>query len=86
MDDVTRGHGKAFLVLAIRPRVPGRGIRTDFTYCGSVQQAIRRILQLRATGDYRTCFAQRMRITKGRKRGSGRLLLASGPLFQEAIR
>jgi hypothetical protein len=54
--------------------------RTDYDWCGSIAQAMKRQSERAATGQYRCVFIQRLNVTKSRKRGSRRILYTTGPI------
>jgi hypothetical protein len=72
--------------VASKQRNPGPDCRASwsFDYAGSIASAIRHLEQRTATGLYSECFIQRMRVTKGRKRGSRRFLYASDPMMRRS--
>lgn len=84
--------GKSFIVVSTCTEAAKKQYckaEIHYDYCGSIAQALRTIDARSRTGMYRECFAQRVRVTKGRQDESKRWLLASGPVgvnFQEAIR
>ncbi len=69
-----RGHGHSFVVKSVV------GKTTYFDWCGSISRALNRRAVRIATGEYTEVFIQRLRLTKGRKRGTKRILYASHPL------
>ncbi|HWF08034.1 MAG TPA: hypothetical protein VG297_06195 [Bryobacteraceae bacterium] len=69
-----KGKGYSFVVASLINK------RVDYDWCGSIGQALKRRDARIATGEYRRVLVQRLRLTKGRKRGSRRILYASGPV------
>lgn len=73
--------GKSFRVVSTRLTPPSYAkSAVDYDYCGSIKQALQRIAERTGTELYREVYAQRVRLTKGRKPGTRRWLLASDPI------
>ncbi len=68
------GKGHSFVVASLI------GKRIDYDWCGSAARAMKCREGRIATGQYRAVFLQRLRLTKGRKRGTRRILYATGPV------
>jgi hypothetical protein len=78
------GKSNRFRVVSIR-RVPDPAAASiDYDYPGSVAHAIARVEERWRSGQYRMCWAERRRVTKGRLASSRRYLKASGPFAERS--
>lgn len=74
----------SFRVVSLVKHPAKARVEYHFAYCGSIASALRSFSDRTANAEYSESYIQRMRVTKGRKRGSRRFEYVSGPLLRRA--